>query len=337
MGKVKRLLQILICGSLIFSLSGCDMIQKTPEAKKKTVVAKVQNDEITLKDVDAQLGSYISQIKQQYKVDDISKSAEGLKALQQYRENVLDSLVHQEMFIKKAKELKVIPSEADLKKEIDEQLKTIKSAYSKEDDFKAALKKENMTESQLNEEIKKMVISRKVSDYIIKDVKVTEKEQKDYYNSHKKSNYTKAAGANMYHILVPTEDKAKEIKTKLNGGAKFEDLAKEYGTDGTKTTGGSLGYVEYTTTNMDQDFLKAAKALKDGQISDPVKTQFGYHIIMVKNVHKDNYVQPFDEVKKDIESNLLKTKQQDTVNKKIEEWKKEYNVKENKDKLTLTY
>ena len=194
-----------------------------------------------------------------------------------------------------------------------------------------------MTEAQLKEELKKGVIANKVSEYLVKDVKVTEKDEKDYYNSHKQSMYTQAPGADMYHILVKTEAQAKEIKSKLNGGAKFEDLAKEYGTDGTKTTGGSLGYVEYDNTGMDKDFLKAAKALNEGQVSDPVKTQFGYHIIMVKNVHKDKYVKSFDEVKKNIEDTILLSKKSESYKKKIEEWKKEYKVTENKENLNLIY
>ena len=83
--------------------------------------------------------------------------------------------------------------------------------------------------------------------------------------------------------------------------------------------------------------MAAAKKLKDGEISGPVKTQFGYHIIMVKNVHNDKYVQPFDDVKSEIESTLAQTKQQEAIEKKTEEWEKEYKVKENKKALELTY
>ena len=87
MKKAKKLLQVLICGSLIFSLAGCGMIQKTPEAKKKTVVAEVGDRKITLKDVDDQLGSYITQIKEQYGVTNIADNEEALSALKQYRES----------------------------------------------------------------------------------------------------------------------------------------------------------------------------------------------------------------------------------------------------------
>ena len=337
MKKAKKLLQVLICGSIIFSLSGCSMIQKTPEAKKKTVVAKVGDDKITLKDVDDQLGSYITQIKEQYGVKNIADNEEALSALKQYRESLLDALVQQAVFIKKADQLKLKPSDAELNKELESRMKTIKGMYSSDSDYQSALKNENITEDQLKNEIKKSIITEKVKDYITKDVKITEADAKKYYDENKATSYTKNAGADMYHILVADEAKAKEIKTKLDNGSNFGDLAKEYGTDGTKTTGGSLGYVEYDTQNMDSDFMAAAKKLKDGEISGPVKTQFGYHIIMVKNVHNDKYVQPFDDVKSEIESTLAQTKQQEAIQKKTEEWEKEYKVKENKKALELTY
>lgn len=337
MKKAKKLLQVLICGSLIFSLAGCGMIQKTPEAKKKTVVAEVGDQKITLKDVDDQLGSYITQIKEQYGVTNIADNEEALSALKQYRESLLDALVQQAVFIKKADQLKLKPSDEELNKELESRMKTIKAMYSSDSDYQSALKSENITEDQLKSEIKKSIITEKVQDYITKDIKVTEADAKKYYEENKAAKYTKGAGADMYHILVADEATAKTIKTKLDNGANFADLAKEYGTDGTKSEGGSLGYVEYDTQNMDSDFMAAAKKLKDGEVSGPVKTQFGYHIIMVKNIHNDKYVQPFDEVKSEIESTLAQTKQQEAIKTKTEEWEKEFKVKENKKALDLTY
>lgn len=312
------------------------MIEKTPEAKKKTVVAEIADEKITLSEVDELLGSYITQIKSQYNVTDISKDEDALKALKQYRETVLDSLVQQKLFLKEADKQKLKPSDDELKKQVEERLTSIKEMYQTDDAYQKALKDENTTEEKLKAQIKDMIIVQKVQDKITENVKVSESDAKSYYEKNKES-YKKSAGADMYHILVSSEDKAKEIKSKLDKGAKFEDLAKEYGTDSTKDSGGSLGYVEYNSSNMDSDFMAAAKKLKDGEISSPVKTQFGYHIIMVKNIQKDGYVEPFDKVKTEIESTLAKQKQSEAISKKTEELKKEYNVKEKKDKLNLTY
>lgn len=98
------------------------------------------------------------------------------------------------------------------------------------------------------------------------------------------------------HILVEDEAKAKEIISKLDGGAKFEDLAKEFSTDPTgKATGGSLGW--FSKKDMVPDFAKAAFNMKKGEVShEPVKTQFGWHVIEVQ----DQRVKPvpeFDEIK----------------------------------------
>ena len=82
------------------------------------------------------------------------------------------------------------------------------------------------------------------------------------------------------HILVDTEEKAKQLKEKLNKGSKFEDLVKEFSKDeGSKATGGELGYV--MKGQLVPEFENKAFSMKQNEISDPVKTQFGWHIIKV--------------------------------------------------------
>jgi peptidyl-prolyl cis-trans isomerase C len=96
------------------------------------------------------------------------------------------------------------------------------------------------------------------------------------------------------HILVPTEDEAKAILAQLKNGADFATLAKEKSKDPGASEGGDLGY--FTKEQMVPEFAAAAFKLDKGQISDPVKTQFGWHIIKVE----DKRVKPtptFDQVK----------------------------------------
>jgi parvulin-like peptidyl-prolyl isomerase len=82
------------------------------------------------------------------------------------------------------------------------------------------------------------------------------------------------------HILVDTEEKAKQLKEKLTKGSKFEDLVKEFSKDeGSKATGGELGYV--MKGQLVPEFENKAFSMKQNEISDPVKTQFGWHIIKV--------------------------------------------------------
>lgn len=82
------------------------------------------------------------------------------------------------------------------------------------------------------------------------------------------------------HILVKTEDEAKAIKAELDGGADFAELAKEKSTGPSKVQGGDLGF--FTKERMVPEFSTAAFALEKGQVSDPVKTAFGWHVIKVE-------------------------------------------------------
>jgi peptidyl-prolyl cis-trans isomerase C len=114
------------------------------------------------------------------------------------------------------------------------------------------------------------------------------------------------------HILVPTEDEAKAIEAELKKGADFATLAKQKSKDPGAAEGGDLGY--FTKDQMMPEFAEVAFKLDKGQISDPVKTQFGWHIIKVE----DKRIKPtptFDEVRGQIENYVAHRAQADFVAK----------------------
>lgn len=87
------------------------------------------------------------------------------------------------------------------------------------------------------------------------------------------------------HILVTTEKEAKDVKAKLADGKSFEEIAKDYSKDpGSAKQGGDLGY--FTKDKMVKEFGDAAFAMKKGEVSEPVKTQFGWHIIKLEDIRK---------------------------------------------------
>ncbi len=103
------------------------------------------------------------------------------------------------------------------------------------------------------------------------------------------------------HILVPTEDEAKAILAQLKGGADFATLAKEKSKDPGAAEGGDLGY--FTKDQMVPEFAEVAFKLDKGQLSDPVKTQFGWHVIKVE----DKRIKPtptFEQVKPQLDNYL---------------------------------
>ncbi len=114
------------------------------------------------------------------------------------------------------------------------------------------------------------------------------------------------------HILVGTEKEAQDILARLAKGEKFEDLAKQFSLDGSKDYGGDLGY--FTQPEMVPEFSKAAFALKTGETSQPVKTDFGWHIIRLED-RKQGAAQPYDQVKSAIRNVLLRRKVSEVMEK----------------------
>ena len=114
------------------------------------------------------------------------------------------------------------------------------------------------------------------------------------------------------HILVPTEDEAKEIAAELKKGADFAELAKKKSKDPGASDGGDLGF--FTKEQMVPEFSAVAFTLEPGKISDPVKSQFGWHIIKVEE--KRNRKAPaFEQVKAQIETYVTRKAQADYVAK----------------------
>jgi peptidyl-prolyl cis-trans isomerase C len=110
------------------------------------------------------------------------------------------------------------------------------------------------------------------------------------------------------HILVPTKEKADQLIKKIKGGAKFEDLAKAESTDNSKTNGGDLGW--FTTARMVKPFGDAVKGLKKGDFTtDPVQTQYGWHIIKLV----DTRDAPFDQMKPQLTNALMQKKFQEYI------------------------
>jgi peptidyl-prolyl cis-trans isomerase C len=110
------------------------------------------------------------------------------------------------------------------------------------------------------------------------------------------------------HILVPTKEKADQLIKKIKGGAKFEDIAKSDSTDNSKANGGDLGW--FTTARMVKPFGDAVKGLKKGEITtDPVQTQYGWHIIKLE----DTRDAPFDQMKGQLTNVIMQKKFQEYI------------------------
>ena len=114
------------------------------------------------------------------------------------------------------------------------------------------------------------------------------------------------------HILVETEDQAKEVLAKLKAGGDFAALAKAESKDPGAADGGDLGY--FAQEQMVPEFAEVAFKLEKGALSDPVKTQFGWHVIKVED-KRSKPLPGFDQVKDQIETYLVRKSQAELVGK----------------------
>ncbi|MDR0479211.1 MAG: peptidylprolyl isomerase [Burkholderiaceae bacterium] len=149
--------------------------------------------------------------------------------------------------------------------------------------------------------MRQAVLIKALFDNYLKQHPVSDADAKTEYDRLVKQMASQASGKEykVSHILVPTEDQAKDIIAQIKKGAKFSDLAKKYSKDpGSATNGGELGWADPKT--YVPEFAGALTKLDKGQMTDtPVKTQYGYHIIRVEDIRdsKPPVPPPFDAVK----------------------------------------
>ena len=152
----------------------------------------------------------------------------------------------------------------------------------------------------------------------VERVRVTDDEVKKFYEEHP-DQFEAGLTFGASHILVDSEEKAAEIRGKLESGElAFEDAAKQYSTCPSKAQGGDLG--EFGHGQMVPEFEEACAAMEPGELSEPVKSQFGWHLIRLNKKEEGGTV-PFAEAKDDIRQALLSEKQQAAYQSRINQLK----------------
>ncbi len=253
----------------------------------------------------------------------------GTTAYTQLRDQAIGYLVQAAELEQEAKKLGVGVTDKD----IQARFKQIEQQYygGSKKKFVAGLKKSGVTLAQFTQLQKVTLLAQQVNQKVVSDVKVTDAEAKKYYASHK-SSYKVPETREVRHILVKTKKLADELEAKLKNGANFVSLVKKYSTDSsTASQGGKLcvahGASSGSCVQTVAPFDKASFSLKTHEISQPVHSQYGWHIIQAVGPIKPAHQQSYAQVAGQIHANLLQTKQQTVWQAWIAKLQKDYKGK----------
>lgn len=285
-----------------FGIAGCG--SDSADLPKGTA-ARVGDAPITQAELDRQVGQSLAAFETQGQAAPVKDSKEYTQLVQQ----AMQTLVMQKIIRAEAAECGTpcIVKPAAVTKE----LKGIITTEFKDSrkDFDAFLKERKLTNDDAREIVLNSLLQQRLYDNVTRGVRFSTDDAKTYYDEHK-DQFSTPAGRKASHILVATEAEAEAIRAGLTL-ANFAQVAKEKSTDpGSATQGGDLGIIQ--KGQLVPEFEKVAFSLKDGQISQPVETQFGWHIITVHLVPASTT--PFAEARKGIISSQLEQKRQETYN-----------------------
>lgn len=242
----------------------------------KKVLAKVNGNEITQKDINRSLLRFPQETQEHYQTE------EGKKQF-------LDQMINFELIYNYA-------LDSDMEKDPDyiEQMKLIE---------------------------KDVLIQIGIKN-IMSSIDVTKEDIQKYYEDNSQM-FKGEESASAKHILVDTLEEIQKIKAEITNGMSFEEAAKKYSKCPSAPQGGSLG--SFTRGKMVPEFEEAAFKLQVGEISEPVKTQFGYHLIQLDEKNSED-MKSLEESKDIIMQNISHQKQNEKYISSVEELKNKYDV-----------
>ncbi len=284
--RKNKIVLLLIFVTIIFSLvfSACET--------EKALVAKVNEKGVSRDEFEQNFQLQKIILEGQYGTEIwIQDMGNGQIFEEVIRERILDSLINEELLLQEADKLDITTT----KEEVDTQFDQMVKANGGEENFNNFLEQSEVTEESIREIIRRGIIVSEYQKHFFDSIQITDEDAIEYFEQNKDM-YIQVKAS---HILVETEEEAKEIINELNSGKDFAELASEKSIDQTAAVNsGDLGY--FAKGEMVPEFEKAAFSLAIGETSEPIQTDYGYHVLRVED-KKETFEELKDEVFYDLE------------------------------------
>lgn len=266
--KYRKIFIVGLLIALVFTISGC-------KNSEEGLVAKVDGEGITMEEFESEYEVYKRMYEQQLGEDAMSQTGEGGKTLgEELKGNIVEKLIMERLVAKDAKNMNIVVTDEEIKEQMDQYIAIVEE----QEKFDEFLEANKLTKEFLKENLKKDLLFNKHNEAFLKDVKITDEEIENYFNSNKEDLVVVKAS----HILVKSEEDGKKVIDKLNAGETFASVAATESIDSSSAVqGGNLGYFKKGT--YVNEFEQAAFALKVGETSKLVKTEVGYHVIKIED------------------------------------------------------
>jgi len=283
MNQFKKSIGLALTLCIALALTACSSTsgETTPGITEEGVIATVDDKAITQTQYDESLAVYKKMVESQYGEGSWdTEISEGKTMGSYYEDALLDNIILEIIMVEAAEKEGITLSDEDT----DAELENFKVNFQNDDEYTQFLEKNGMTAEYLKEALRKESIINQYLAVKIENLQPTDDELETIFNDLKTNQKVRAR-----HILVATEEEAKAVIERLNNGEKFEDLAKELSIDtGSGANGGDLDYFAYT--DMVQPFSEKAFEIEIGEVSEPVQSEYGYHIIEVTDKTVDDTI-----------------------------------------------
>lgn len=315
--NIKPVLLVIVVVFIVSIFYGLGQYRRSSTTSPQQVgnlIAEVNGTGISYQQWQKAFTSFVS------RYDSQTLSAISDELLASLKNNITEQLVNSTLLYQYAEKQNINVTTADLDREVEE----IKSSFSSEQEFNDALRKNNLTLNQLKDNLKRQIRIDKAVQNEYDKINISDEEIVQYYEENK-SAFFQPEKRQISHILVEDEEEAELLRNKLNEGLiEFTQTAKDKSICPSAEQGGDLGYI--MRGQMVPEFEEVAFSLEKGELSNVVKTEYGYHILQCGDIQEEKQL-TLDEARDSIKSILAYQKQNESIQSLLAQLKENADIK----------